>query len=899
MACCLKIIPLPYPVKVIHPTTLKKFFALTPSKIHLQILLALAIMPHFFIQNTNFTIQSVQANFGEGYTTLTTTETNHTYTDSTGLHLIKLKATLSNGEVYETQMVVFVRLLLNNNAQNRYPLADLNNPEMDIAAVPGVHEGCKVYIRRCINTPIYQIRKPLIVVEGFDIHDAAPRLASNYDVNKFINELRNTIVQNTPNDFSTQLDDVANYDLVFIDWKNGAGDIRGNAAALEQVITQINNMKALSGSTQQNVVMGISMGGLISRYCLASMTKRNMATGTRLLLTMDSPHQGAYVPLAFQHMVRGLQNVRVLSFIRLGSIFHHSLDQANDVLSSVGAQQQLKMTVTNADGNVAPNTFLNDIYRPMITFSSNDPQPTYLFKAVSNGSQCGVSTIVPGSSLITGTASTNLTALALILDYLIKLPVITKLKFYTEVQANTLTGSSSHKILSYKLQKKIQLFFIVDITKTYANLQRYEPSFNTIPWESVPAGYESLGQRLGSTTNTLEDDWSLIAPWFLGYQYNFTIAPNFGFVPVVSSLDIQNPSSLYNQYIFAANGQSGSTSTKYVAQEYEAGGNVYNTHHTDFFARNSRWIFNEMENTSQPGDCFDQCPPNSGYGITGPSVVCTNGTYNVSNLPTNMVVGWNLTSIGLATLSVTGNTATITALPGKSGYLTLSAAPHILNCNALYPLTKKIYIGIPKPVTGLMAEDITVHCSFVDVRLTPIGGDGATTFKWYTNYTSNPGFTLRSTSQKSGAASLSSPTDCTEVGIMRVDAVNACGINLGTSYTEQVGGTCYPYDIPNCLARSAAPPQDSLLLQVSPNPASNLITAELKYTVDYKSDSKSTTDLNIQKIIIVNNVGILVLTKKGHNNPKMGINVYKLTAGNYTLSAYNGQRWISCTIIKQ
>lgn len=358
--------------------------------------------PSLYYTNTGTYIQSLQADFGGGYQTINANgSTSYTYTNNTGIHVITIKAELSNGSTQYTKVAVWVKVHANNNGVARYAQVDLNAPEIDIPPIPGVHDGARVYIIRNANTPANQILKPLIVAEGFDISSSAPLFEDNYNVNDLIEEWDRTFLTNGQT-LSQNLDDIFRYDLVFIDWNNGTGDITHNAILLEDIIGRINNMK--TGGSQQNVVMGISMSGLIARYCLASMVKRGIDPQTRLLITHDSPHQGAYVPLAFQHLVLGLQNVNVLG-IRLGGILG-AVDQAIALLQSPGAQQQLIMVATDANGGVAQNNFLATTYRDMITFADPNQQP-YQFIATAQGSQCGISPLAEGATLVNGSAEGN------------------------------------------------------------------------------------------------------------------------------------------------------------------------------------------------------------------------------------------------------------------------------------------------------------------------------------------------------------------------------------------------------------------------------------------------------------------------------------------------------------
>lgn len=96
------------------------------------------------------------------------------------------------------------------------------------------------------------------------------------------------------------MDEDAGYDLVFVDYYT-MDFVQNNALMLEKVIDRLNTDKVNNavGVKEKNVIMGISLGGVLARYTLAKMTKNRgtQSTQTRLLLTMDSPHQGGNVPL--------------------------------------------------------------------------------------------------------------------------------------------------------------------------------------------------------------------------------------------------------------------------------------------------------------------------------------------------------------------------------------------------------------------------------------------------------------------------------------------------------------------------------------------------------------------------------------------------------------------------
>lgn len=102
------------------------------------------------------------------------------------------------------------------------------------------------------------------------------------------------------------------YDYVVVSWKNSTRDMRDNAMGVVQLIDQL---KTMSDTTYQFVVMGESMGGVIGRFALTFMEtsayqskspsdsaffKEHRLHNTRLFISYDAPQQGANIPLAVQ-----------------------------------------------------------------------------------------------------------------------------------------------------------------------------------------------------------------------------------------------------------------------------------------------------------------------------------------------------------------------------------------------------------------------------------------------------------------------------------------------------------------------------------------------------------------------------------------------------------------------
>ncbi len=234
--------------------------------------ISLTFNPTLFFTNSNQNITQVWIDFldGQGYNEIITNGSiTKYYADSSGDKKFNIKVHCSNGNIFysTSQQYVQINETLNVSA-SRYSVFDqngLDNPAYTIQT--GNNQFSKVYIRYSAKRPAgplhNKIVKPFIVVEGYDIHDVAPDLAKeNYDVNKLIKEWDKLTTPPSSYDLNANLDDIAGYDLIFVDYYT-MDAIPNNARMFENVLNWVNANKVnnAAGVREQNVVMGISMGG--------------------------------------------------------------------------------------------------------------------------------------------------------------------------------------------------------------------------------------------------------------------------------------------------------------------------------------------------------------------------------------------------------------------------------------------------------------------------------------------------------------------------------------------------------------------------------------------------------------------------------------------------------------
>lgn len=170
--------------------------------------------------------------------------------------------------------------------------------------------------------------KPIFVIDGFDPADTR-NIAAVYNLLSYDNN-------GTPENLGDRIRNEENFDIVIINFPQyfrlsdgslqsmsnstdvnadgvidtndypgstlidgGSDFIERNAMIVTEVISTINSQKT---GSEQNVVLGPSMGGLITRYALNYMEQQGLNHDTRLWLSFDSPHRGANVPIGFQHL---------------------------------------------------------------------------------------------------------------------------------------------------------------------------------------------------------------------------------------------------------------------------------------------------------------------------------------------------------------------------------------------------------------------------------------------------------------------------------------------------------------------------------------------------------------------------------------------------------------------
>jgi len=99
------------------------------------------------------------------------------------------------------------------------------------------------------------------------------------------------------------------YDLIYLDFSDGASLIQHNAMVLVELLEWINRPANRTTDAEETVVIAASMGGQVARFGLTWMEQQGLCHNSKLYISVDSPHRGANVPIGLQHMFDRLQRV--------------------------------------------------------------------------------------------------------------------------------------------------------------------------------------------------------------------------------------------------------------------------------------------------------------------------------------------------------------------------------------------------------------------------------------------------------------------------------------------------------------------------------------------------------------------------------------------------------------
>lgn len=384
------------------------------------------------------------------------------------------------------------------------------------------------------------LQNPLIVAEGYDpgIYTSPEDYRGKYYIRDFVEEVKN----------SPALSNLVNstYDIVFIDYQNGVDDIHRNALLVKDVIRWVNSNKT---TTNPNVVLGLSMGGLVARYALKKMEQNNEQTQVRLFVSHDSPQGGANIPLGYQYLEHHANNLYLRSgfsgLYTITRLFFGSLPNINGLLLLTEAPASKQMLLNHINPYMNLDNSVHNAWQSELTSLGYPTQCRNV--AISNGSECGSgqSILAPGGQLllIDGQYHTNfLQSLAISLfpgvsyaaafltgqpAFLLG-PLLGRNQISLHFQANAVATGGSNQVYVGNIAYQKKLLWLININVTLTSLTK--SAF------SGALAYDSYGGGIYDTRSFLRINTPSL-------QVNTNAG--FCFVPTPSALDISgSPANL-------------------------------------------------------------------------------------------------------------------------------------------------------------------------------------------------------------------------------------------------------------------------------------------------------------------------------------------------------------------
>jgi len=863
------------------PYETRTVFAASPSQSVSETGSAQFILrPELFFTNTGKTLSSTRVDFGDGagYVAVGWNTPINVLYGTVGNKTIKLRLQYTDGTVAESQSAFGVSRIAFASRYGTNP-RDIQNFDAN-----GNHSGGRAFIQYQRNRQnTRQIVKPLIVVEGFDVSHLRSFRNQGSTFEDFVRVISNTGAF----ELNFNLDDIAGYDLIYLDYNIGTDDIRRNAALFQEVLDWVNDRKVpnASGQIEQNVVLGQSMGGLVARFGLADLARQGINTQTRLLITQDSPHRGANVPLGFQALANELVDFRVAGIPLRGLV-----PPLRDLRRLTGAAATRQLLIVQ-DGGV--NTFLDGEYRQMV----DRPIPGCRIVATSNGSECGNGQLVPpyGELLrVKANAYVNgLVALALspvistvlgvrffqrsdgtwqdgvqaaALATVAQIGIVALYPFYNknwkvDVVVNALPSFQNLRVFYGKLTAEKRILFVIPVNVPLWERNRFSGA-NTLAWDSAPGGFYNIG----AFRQSLPGNPNLNAYPIVSANLEVNIADNFSFVPTPSALDITNFNvpSLSASYVGGVSVGNPSRFGTFIAAEPAQAlintvpQNIANQEHISFTARSSQWMYNEMEGLNNAAQvCNRPCQP-SGFLITGnfPENQCgtVEATFTVPAVGNGVSYNWTVNNSGLQILSGQGTTSVRIRRNGSCSSCTVSASYSGGACGTV-TTTSPInggggYSSSDYPVSGPSSAGCNQLVYYNTVELA-----GATSYNWFwpSDWTYDSGQGTRYLAVRTGSTS----------GAVGVRVANACdqGGSPATQYT-QVACSSYLY-------------------AVYPNPASDYVEVVPDQTVE--GNPAKDKDFEVEVYDNFAQKKLSAKTKPENKGKKLTLDVTSLPVGIYVL----------------
>ncbi|KXX71763.1 T9SS type A sorting domain-containing protein [Flammeovirga sp. SJP92] len=605
--------------------------------------LKIKITNDYFFSNHAGTLSSIEfdAGNGLGYQRVTLGSTKTFSYATTGSKTWKLRVKYNvSGQIktYETQGKTYVVSKTCSNC--RYTIGNVDLETILTARTTFGLSNARAQGRIRVFRDGDQIDKPFIVFGGYGLEGMEygdDFVETWLDDNNPEGPMQ---VGTLPTSLNDNLFDDG-YDIIFVDYLNAGDFIQNNALLAQRVIEWVNDQKV---GNEPNVVMGISMGGLVANFALRSMELAGVNHDTRLFMTMDSPHRGANVPLSLIALTQR-------AFEVYGDNPFHSLRQYQEMLFSNSARQML-INYVNAESvivtkdNSMHEAFMNEYH------GAGRPQNCRVV-ALSNSANRslgnGWNGIYPGSDLIDISASCKASDLvdnAVASFFLKVLGVFISSKGSISLNLKALS-SQSKQITDFNINFKVKVLLIWEKTIYNQDIE-YTSENGELPWDSAHGGL--IGEGFGGVPN-LNEKVDELDFGCINVNENLN---NFCFIPQVSALNITPANN--GKYTEAQLKKTYNVQNDLAFIDFD---NIYteplgNQMHTRFTQAAGDFIWTEISNQQESADYSKFASFTSGLSINSSSCIADGTSLSLSKpSPAGLQLSykWEVLNVESATVS--------------------------------------------------------------------------------------------------------------------------------------------------------------------------------------------------------------------------------------------------------
>ena len=636
--------------------------------------------------------------------------------------------------------------------------------------------------------------------------------------------------------------------------------IQRNAYMVEEVIEWVNGLKV---GSEKNVVLGMSMGGLVARYALRHMEQTGRIHDTKLYISHDVPHQGANVPLAFQALVRHLagESVRWPLLFGLTSIdfsianLFPELNNGMAILQSPAAQQMLIYQLSGSGSSIANTTnSLRQSFVSEYTGMGYPVQGGIRCIAISNGSECGTPLgFQPYSVLVNIDFTYDLNYFVGLFARgvsLTPLKMITSLvSTNTDVKAQFITRAlpdqQSRQIYSGKLFIKKKVLGFINIEEQLINEKTLNSTAAMLPLDNAGGGVYDIAQLVSLPPEISQ----------------YILEPRFSFIPTYSSLDIGSglQTIVLSDLICAYSVVSPPASPKDTPFQNFFTNPSTSENHIQFTLNFGNWLLAELAGNPVLSSCNHLCTGTSIYpSISDSSVICSSGgIFTLNNLPQVDSIIWTCGPYLTVSSGQYTSSCTFSSTGNNSSWI---RARLVTGCGSIV-LQKTVWSGVPRvevtgPSEGYAGGSYTYYAN-------PAQGSQTTSYQWTLsppydgNYIYGYGDWANTSFNYSGG------------GYFQVGCTghNNCG--------DGIMGTAYILISENGL--------DYI---VSPNPASTTVTISVATAV---AGAVNLPDINAVYDVSIHNLNGVLQSRNEYSGDRFTIPVNNLKDGNYLIRIDNGK----------